>query len=63
MKRVVIYAKDVQRITGKGERYGRILLKQIKIKLEKEDHQFVTVEEFAQYTGIHIDVVCSFLTD
>ena len=61
MKRVVIYPKDVQRITGKSERYGRMLLKQIKTKLDKENHQFVTIDEFCQFTGIKPDQIQSFL--
>jgi hypothetical protein len=61
MKRVVIYPKDVQQITGKSERYGRMLLKQIKTKLKKEEHQFVTVDEFCQFTGITPEQVHPFL--
>jgi hypothetical protein len=61
MKRVVIYPKDVQQITGKSERYGRMLLKQIKTKLKKEEHQFVTVDEFCHFTGITPEQVHPFL--
>lgn len=50
--RLCIYPKDVQRITGKSERYSRILLQKIKGKYEKEVHQFVSVEEFCLYTGL-----------
>ncbi len=50
--RLCIYPKDVQRITGKSERYSRILLQKIKGKYKKEVHQFVTVEEFCLYTGL-----------
>jgi hypothetical protein len=50
--RLCIYPKDVQRITGKSERYGRMLLQKIKSYYRKEEHQFITVEEFCQYTGI-----------
>ncbi|HEY4786495.1 MAG TPA: hypothetical protein VIH57_10620 [Bacteroidales bacterium] len=59
--RIIIYPKDVQRITGKSERYGRALLKQIKNKLDKEDYQFVTVDEFCQFTGIKPEQVEPFL--
>jgi hypothetical protein len=61
MKRIVIYPKDVQQITGKSERYGRMLLKQIKTKLKKEEHQFVTIDEFCQFTGLKSDQLDSFL--
>ncbi len=59
--RLCIYPKDVQRITGKSERYGRMLLNKIKEYFEKEEHQFVTVEEFCLYTGIKKDEVVLFL--
>lgn len=59
--RLCIYPKDVQRITGKSERYGRMLLQKIKEYFEKEEHQFVTVEEFCLYTGIKKDEVVLFL--
>ena len=59
--RLCIYPKDVQRITGKSERYGRMLLNKIKQYFEKEEHQFVTVEEFCKYTGFKKDDVILFL--
>jgi hypothetical protein len=52
MLRVVIYTKDVMVITGRSEKYSRMLLRQIKERLLKEQHQFVSVSEFCQYTGI-----------
>lgn len=51
-KRICIYPKDVQRITGKSERYGRTLLAQIKQHYQKQEHQFVSIEEFCLYTGL-----------
>jgi hypothetical protein len=63
MKRVVIYPKDVQQITGKSERFGRALLKQIKTKLNKEEHQFITIEEFSQFTGIKAEHILPFITN
>ncbi len=61
--RLCIYPKDVQRITGKSERYGRMLLNKIKDYFEKEEHQFVTIEEFCLYTGIKADQVSNFLSN
>ena len=55
--RLCIYPKDVQRITGKSERYGRMLLLRIRINLNKEDHQFISIEEFCHYTGLKVDQV------
>jgi Fic family protein len=50
--RVVIYPKDIQLITGKSERYGRLLLKKIRRANQKQEHQFITINEFSSFTGI-----------
>ena len=52
MQRIVVYPKDVVVITGKSEKYGRRLLKQIKNKLSKDAKQLVSVSEFCQFTGL-----------
>ena len=43
--RLCIYPKDVQLITGKSERYSRMLLQKVKEKFSKEEHQFVSIED------------------
>ncbi len=63
LKRVCIYPKDVQRITGKSERTGGRLLQQIRNELGKKEHQFITIDEFAEYTGLCPDLVREFITD
>lgn len=52
LKRICIYPKDVQLITGRTERYGRKLLEKIRKHFNKEPHQFITLNEFSEYTGI-----------
>ncbi|MDE3235504.1 MAG: hypothetical protein KGO81_06075 [Bacteroidota bacterium] len=59
--RICIYPKDVQRITGKSERYSRLLLQKIKTALGKEAHQFISVEEFCNYTGLREEQVQALL--
>lgn len=59
--RLCIYPKDVQRITGKSERYSRMLLHKIKQHFRKQEHQFVSIEEFCQYTGLNTDQVRALL--
>ncbi|MGV8946624.1 MAG: hypothetical protein ACOH1N_09360 [Lutibacter sp.] len=59
--RTCIYPKDVQCITGRSERSGRRLLNEIKIYFGKSSHQFVTSKEFAEYSGINIEVVNEYL--
>ena len=59
--RACIYPKDIQCITGRSERYGRKLLNEIKLHFGKEQHQFITSEEFAEYSGINIEIVNDYL--
>ncbi|MFN0292546.1 hypothetical protein [Pedobacter helvus] len=55
--RLCIYAKDISIITGKGIRSSQKLLKEIKTKLNKQSHQYVSLKEFAEYTGIEFELV------
>ncbi|ADY30189.1 hypothetical protein IX49_11845 [Cellulophaga lytica] len=59
--RACIYPKDIQRITGRSERYGRKLLNDIKTHFGKKSHQFITAEEFAEYSGIKEEIVNQYL--
>ena len=61
--RIVIYPKDVQRLTGKSDKFSRILLKRIRKCLAKQDHQFVSIEDFAEYTGIPVNLIKQHLVD
>ncbi|MBI2722492.1 MAG: hypothetical protein HYX39_09985 [Bacteroidetes bacterium] len=57
MKRVIIYPKDVMIITGKSESYSRDLLKKIKAQLNKEEHQYISVQEFCTYMGLSVSEI------
>ena len=59
--RVCVYPKDIQRMTGRSERYGRRLLNEMKVYLGKSSHQFITIEEFAEYSGINEDLIKEYL--
>ena len=61
--RLCVYPKDVQRITGKSERWGRMLLLKIRASVNKGDHQFITIKEFCAYTGFPIEEVRTALID
>ena len=52
MERLCIYPKDIVVVTGKSERWGRDIIKKIKTRFSKEDHQLVTIEEFCLYMGL-----------
>lgn len=55
--RLCIYPKDICLITGKGQKYAQKLLRDIRFLHQKQAHQFVTVQEFADYTGIQLDLI------
>jgi hypothetical protein len=59
--RIVIYAKDVQNITGRRERTARRILAQIRNRFDKQPHEFVTVKEFCQFTGIKEEEISKYL--
>ncbi len=68
VSRMCVYPKDVQRITGRTERYGRKLLsgtppEHIKDHLKKESYQLVSIEEFCHFTGLKSEDVKTYLTD
>lgn len=50
--RLVIYPKDIQRITGRSEAYAQRIIRTIKKKLGKQKHQFITYEEFCEFSGL-----------
>lgn len=61
--RICIYPKDIARITGKSERFGRKLLGKIRIDLSKNENHFVTIHEFCEYTGLLIEQVQPLILD
>lgn len=52
VSRIVIYPKDIQVLTGKSYRQALSLNKEIRTYFRKKKHQFLTIYEFADYTGI-----------
>lgn len=61
--RICIYPKDIVRITGKSERYGRKLMEKMKRKYSKTEDQFISVEEFCLFTGLKIEQVQPLIVD
>jgi len=51
MPRIMIYPKDVQRITRKVQRGVRSLIEKICQAYGKEKHQVISITEFCAYTG------------
>lgn len=62
-RRICIYAKDIQRITGKSEKTGYRMLGAIRKKLGKKPHQFITINEFAEFAGFSADEVKEYIKD
>nr|WP_315142564.1 hypothetical protein [uncultured Flavobacterium sp.] len=56
-KRLCIYPKDIQRITGKSYRQSARLLQKIRTELRKLENEFVSIEEFCQYTSLKMEQV------
>lgn len=52
MERVCIYPKEAARILNIGERQAQRLFRNIRFALNKQKHQYITIREFAIYTGI-----------
>jgi len=63
MNRICIYPKDIQRITGKSERYGRNLIQKLRNSLGKQPHQFITIKEFSEYSGIKVEIINQYIRD
>ena len=60
-KRICIYTKDIQRITGRSERYARQLLGKIRQANRKDAGSLVTVKEFCWFTKIGEEEVEKYL--
>ncbi|MGN6646019.1 MAG: hypothetical protein ACTHJT_05775 [Cytophaga sp.] len=63
LKRIVIYANDIQLITGKKYKGALGLLKRIKRSLNKSEDSLVTIDEFCIYTGIDREEIEHLLQD
>ncbi len=56
-KRVCIYPKDIQRITGKSYRQSIRMLQKIRTDLNKGQNELLSREEFCQYTSLKYEQV------
>lgn len=62
MSRLLIYTKDVQRITGKGKTAAHNLIAAIKQHLKIEKYAPLTIREFCEYTRLDVEAVQAQLT-
>jgi len=56
-ERIIVYADDVAVLTGKGIRYCRELLKEIKESLGKDPKHHVTCCELGEYLNLDPQVI------
>lgn len=49
---MIIYAQDIENITGRSARGARLLLQKIKKAYGKKRQQLLTLAEFCEYTGL-----------
>ena len=56
-KRICMYPKDIQIVTGKSYRQSTRLFQAIIKSLNKSEKQFLSVEEFCQFSGLKRDEV------
>ena len=56
-KRICIYPKDIERITGKSYRQSTRILKAIKKRNDKLDNEEATIEECCRYTALKTEQV------
>jgi hypothetical protein len=57
IRRICIYPKDIERITGKSYRQSTRMLQAVRKSLNKLENELVTIEEFCQYAGLKIEQV------
>ncbi len=61
--RIIIYPKDVVRITGRSERTARKLIQKVRLIFGKSPDEFVTIKEFCTVFGIEEQLVFDFIKD
>jgi len=61
--RLVIYARDIENITGRKRRTAQIIMQKIRVFFNKGEKDFITVTEFCQFMNIEEELVRDFLVD
>ena len=61
-ERLVIYPKDIQLITGKDLRSAQRLLRIIKKAYGKNYNQFLTIDEFCEFSGFSRQAIDQYFT-
>ncbi|HLS96137.1 MAG TPA: hypothetical protein VK017_11305 [Sphingobacterium sp.] len=56
-ERICIYAKDISILLGKSYKQSVRILRTIKDAYGKDVKQYLTIEEFSEYTGIDVEAI------
>ena len=56
-RRICIYPKDIQILTGKSERSARKIIAKLRLIHSKVKHQVITIKEFCNYIGMEEEEV------
>ena len=59
---MVIYAKDIEKVTGRSDRYARKVMAAIRKKLGKEKYQLISLTEFCNYIGLPKEEILKYLS-
>ena len=62
-KRIVIYAKDIENITGRSRRTSYTILQKIRKYYNKLKNEFITIQEFCEFMKIREELVRDLLND
>jgi hypothetical protein len=60
--RIILYSKDIARLTGKSERQARTIIARLRVKLGKVSGQPITVQEYCQHANISEEEVIRHLS-
>jgi hypothetical protein len=62
-RRAIIYAKDIENITGRKRRTAFAMLQKIKTFYNKTSKDLITISEFCAFMGMEKEVVYEYLVD
>lgn len=56
-RRIIITCSDIEIITGKSHSSAYRELQQVRDALGKKDHEYLTIEEYCNYSGLNEEKV------
>ena len=62
-KRITIFPKDIERLTGWSPRSAQRFLQEVRKLLGKKEGEILTITEFCDHTGLKEEQVRPFMSD